>query len=186
MCFYKLSRATFSSLQNIGKSMFILSNIFMSTLSKDAAISVRGRKHLNIHSTHQDFCQRFINAIGKDSYIRPHRHTVSNKRELLVALKGSFSLLTFDDHGNFIDNIFFGSEKYVGSSCPNLGLEIPPEVWHTVIAIEENSVLLEVKEGPFISSEAKEFASWAPQEGSDSAAVFLANCRSFISQKKSL
>lgn len=151
----------------------------MSTLSADASKSVRGRKHLNIHSSHQDFCQRFINAIGMDSYIRPHRHTGSGKRELLVALKGSFSLLTFDEHGNYINNVCFGSERYAGRSCPNVGLEIPPDVWHTVMANEENSILLEVKEGPYIAGEAKNFANWAPEEGSDGAAVFVANCRKF-------
>jgi cupin fold WbuC family metalloprotein len=166
--------------------MILLSNVLMSTLGADAEKSVRGRKNLNIHSSHQDFCQRFINAIRIASYIRSHRHTVSGKRELLVALKGSFSLLTFDEHGNFIDNVCFGSEKYAGSSCPNIGLEIPPDVWHTVIASEENSILLEVKEGPFIASEAKEFASWAPQEGSDGAAVFLANYHKFSKSNPSL
>ena len=43
--------------------------------------------------------------------------------------------------------------------------ETPMDVWHTVLAKQEISILLEVKEGPFVSDEAKELALWAPQDG---------------------
>ena len=55
----------------------------------------------------------------------------------------------------------------------------PPDVWHTVLAKQENSILLEVKEGPFVSDEAKELALWAPQDGSEEVDSFLAKCHKF-------
>ena len=45
-------------------------------------------------------------------------------------------------------------------------MELPSECWHTLIVLEPASVLLEVKEGPFIPAVAKDIAPWAPLLGS--------------------
>ena len=73
----------------------------------------------------------------------------------------------------------FGSELYADEVCSNVGLEIAPDVWHTVLAKQENSILLEVKEGPFVLDEAKELQLWAPQGGSAEVDIFLAKCHKF-------
>ena len=44
----------------------------------------------------------------------------------------------------------------------------------------------EVKEGPFVSGEAKEIALWAPQDGSAETAIFLAKCHKFSQSNPSL
>jgi len=64
--------------------------------------------------------------------------------------------------------------------------ETPMDVWHTVLAKQEISILLEVKEGPFVPDEAKELALWAPQDGSAEVNGFLARCREFSESKASL
>lgn len=46
-----------------------------------------------------------------------------------------------------------------------MGVEIEPGVWHSFIGLEENSVLYEVKEGPFIENSAKHYPGWAPAKG---------------------
>lgn len=48
-----------------------------------------------------------------------------------------------------------------------------PNQWHTVIAIAPNSLLFEVKEGPFYSDFAKETAPWAPKEDSEEALTYF-------------
>ena len=58
-------------------------------------------------------------------------------------------------------------------------MEISPNVWHTVLEKQENSILLEVKEGPFFSDEAEELALWAPHDGSAEVDSFLAKCHKF-------
>jgi hypothetical protein len=65
-------------------------------------------------------------------------------------------------------------------------VEIPPNVWHTVLAKQENSILLEVKEGPFVSDEAKELVLWALQDGSAKVDSFLAKCHKFSQSNPSL
>ena len=50
---------------------------------------------------------------------------------------------------------------------------MPSYTWHTVIALELGSVLLEVKAGPYDPNQPKEFASWAPEESSSEVAGYL-------------
>ncbi|MFN7835777.1 MAG: WbuC family cupin fold metalloprotein, partial [Burkholderiaceae bacterium] len=54
-----------------------------------------------------------------------------------------------------------------------LGAEVPASTWHTVIALESGSVLLEVKAGPFDPSMPKDLAPWAPEEGASNARPYL-------------
>lgn len=44
------------------------------------------------------------------------------------------------------------------------GVELPAGTWHTIVPLLDNSVLLEVKSGPFAPNLAKEFAPLAPEE----------------------
>ena len=72
--------------------MFILDNKMLDGLCQKAEHSPRRRQHLNIHCSYQESCQRLFNAIQPKSYIPPQRHSVANKQELLVAVRGTFFL----------------------------------------------------------------------------------------------
>ena len=63
---------------------------------------------------------------------------------------------------------------------------IPPDSWLTVLAKQKNLILREVKEGPFVSDEIREFGLWAPQDGSAKVASFLAKCHKFSESNPSL
>jgi cupin fold WbuC family metalloprotein len=133
-----------------------------------AGMSARLRQHDNLHASPNDPCQRLFNAIGQDSYIRPHRHNTDPKVETLVAVWGRFALLLFNDLGGLTDVVEFG----VGTDA--MAIELPPALWHTIVALTPQAVLFEAKAGPFNPSAAKELAPWAPDEGSGAAAAFLA------------
>lgn len=147
-------------------------------LVHEAASTSRGRQYRNIHESYRDPCQRLFNAIGMDSYIRPHRHLSDPRTETLIAVRGVMTLLVFDDAGEITQLIRFGCER----GC-NLGVEISPGVWHTVIAEAPGAVLFEVKAGPFDPNMAKELAAWAPPEGSLEAAPYLTDLRRVIINK---
>lgn len=148
---------------------------YLQSLVTEAASSKRLRQHRNIHATFQDPCQRFMNAIGIESYIRPHRHAQDPKSETLIAVRGVFALVVFDDDGNMDEAIKFGTERNADDGDINVGLEIPPGCWHTIVSLKDGSILLELKAGPFNPSAAKEPAPWAPEEGTEeSAKYFLA------------
>ena len=134
-----------------------------------AAGTPRRRQHHNLHTSHTDPSQRLLNAIGLDSYIRPHRHALDPKVECLVAVRGKFSLITFDERGSPERVVRFGTELHGRDDQLDIGVEVPAATWHTVIALVPGSVLLEVKAGPFDPHAAKEPAPWAPEEHSADA-----------------
>jgi cupin fold WbuC family metalloprotein len=55
-----------------------------------------------------------------------------------------------------------------------LGCDIRPGVWHTIFALVPDTVVFEVKPGPYSPANDKDFAPWAPAEYSPEAAAFLA------------
>lgn len=144
---------------------------YLAKLSSQAKNNPRLRQHSNIHHTNQDNCQRLFNAIELGSYIRPHRHLTDPKEELLIAIRGKMALVTFDEQGNVIDILSFGTERG-GVSLP-IGAEVSNGTWHTVVALETGCILLEVKAGPFDPDQPKDLAPWAPEEFSGAAADYL-------------
>lgn len=150
------------------------SNSFLDGLTHNSLLSTRKRKHCNIHTKCSDSCQRLFNAIGADSYIPPHRHSLDPKHECLIAVSGLFVLFIFDDNGEVLAIIKFGSDLYRNQdiNC-GVGVEIPPNTWHTVIALSESAVLFEVKEGPFDPLSAKEIAPWAPNEFAEKSLLYF-------------
>ena len=151
--------------------MKVFDNHYFDDLISKAQVNPRLRQHGNIHQSYQDACQRLFNAIEPDSYIRPHRHTADPRDELLIAIRGVMALVTFDDQGTVTGILRFGSEKYAG--IVSAGAEVPASTWHTVIAVEPDCVLLEVKAGPFDPKQPKDLAPWAPEEGSAMAQDYL-------------
>ena len=135
--------------------------------------SSRRRQHLNLHTSYQDPCQRLLNAVQPNSYIRPHRHSLDPRVETLLAVKRRFALWVFDDAGGVTSCTLFGSELHSVNAKFACGVEIQPREWHTVLSLKEDSVLFEAKAGPFDLSAAKEFADWAPEEGCLAASSYL-------------
>lgn len=156
-----------------------ISSCLVENLTRQAKSNIRLRLHHNFHANYADPVQHLVNSINIDSYIRPHRHSLDPKSECLIALKGSFALIIFDDYGLVVDVVKFESERYVNDDS-NYGVNVTSGIWHTVIALEQDSVLFEVKCGPFNPLKAKEFASWAPAEGSNEALFYLANLRNSL------
>ena len=145
---------------------------YLDGLTVQAKVSPRLRQHRNVHQSYQEASQRLFNAIEPGSYIRPHRHASDPREELLIAVRGLMALVTFDDQGDVTSLLRFGTEGHEGDVA--VGVEVSSSTWHTVIALETDCVLLEVKAGPFDPNQPKDLAPWAPEEGCDAASVYLA------------
>lgn len=143
-------------------------------LIADARASARRRMNLNLHADFADPIQRFLNAIGEDSYIRPHRHLLDPKPEILLAVSGSLALVVFDEEGTVSRVTRFGAGH---SASENFGVEVSPSWWHTVIALSPDAVAMEIKSGPFDPTAAKELAPWAPMEGVPAAFAYFSALR---------
>jgi cupin fold WbuC family metalloprotein len=154
-----------------------LSGAMLDELVEHADRAPRGRQHQNLHGNHDAPVQRLFNAIGMDSYIRPHRHWHDPKTETLLAIRGSLTFVTFNDEGVVTDAIRLGEQVAGSTANVSIGVEVPPGVWHTLIADEPGAIVFEVKSGPFDPSKAKEFGAWSPVEGSDEAQAYLTALR---------
>jgi len=124
-----------------------------------AAISERKRINYNFHKEMSDTLQRMLNVMNTNTYVQPHKHENPDKREVFIILTGKVLVVEFDDTGNITEHIFL--DRDLG----NYACEIAPGTWHTIICLENNSVVYEVKDGPYIPETDKQFANWAPTEG---------------------
>ncbi|MBF0315076.1 MAG: WbuC family cupin fold metalloprotein [Oligoflexia bacterium] len=141
------------------KCELITTNLIEELILKSQALP---RRRLN-HNFHQleDLAQRMLNCFNKNSYVCPHRHITPPKNELFYLIRGRLAILLFEDDGTVSDTYILDVKTQ------NLGIDIKAGTWHTIIALEEGSVVLEVKEGPYVPMSDKDFAPWAPREGGD-------------------
>jgi len=71
-------------------------------LAEKATANPRGRQHHTFHEM-EDPCHRMAVGLQPSTYIPPHRHLSADKAETLIALKGRFGLLIFDEQGAVTD-----------------------------------------------------------------------------------
>ncbi len=118
-----------------------------------------------------DKVQVMLNAVEPESYIRPHRHGNPRKVEIIQAVCGRIAAVSFDDTGNVLKKEVTEAEK-----CGNVIL-ISAGTWHSMVSLESGSVMLEIIEGPYDAGTHKQFAAWAPEEGTDEAGWFLSGLK---------
>lgn len=139
----------------------------LQTVSQQAKVNPRLRTNYNFHTTAADRLQRMLNAVEPYSYVCPHKHEHPDKREAFIILTGKMLVVEFDLQGNITDHIV------LDASAGNFGVELPPATYHTIVALEPNTVVYEVKDGPYEVSNDKGFAPWAPAEGSADCLEYL-------------
>lgn len=147
--------------------MHAIDEELIADLGRQAAKSPRRRQHYNLHADYSDPCQRLLNFLWHDSYIRPHRHAADQKEETLIALRGEMGCLIFDAAGCVISRTCL----IAGGDCPALIIE--PGEWHSIVALSRSAVLFETKAGPFDPAAAKEPAPWAVDETAPGAGAYL-------------
>jgi len=135
--------------------------------TEKAKAASRNRMNHNFHKQSDDLLQRMLNAMEPGTYIRPHKHENPDKREAFVIIRGRVAFIEFDRNGRVVDHIVMDAAQ----GC--YGLEIAPRCYHTLISLQSGSVLYEVKDGPYNAETDKNFASWAPEEGSNEASMYL-------------
>ncbi len=138
----------------------------------DAAIfgsreSPRKRIILPFHDGADNTLHRMLNAIQPGSYIRPHRHFDPPKDESLVLLRGALTFFTFHEDGT-VDKV---CKAAAGST--SFGIDVKAGVFHTFIATEPDTVVFEVKPGPWSPATDKDFAAWSPEEGSPECELYM-------------
>ena len=125
----------------------------------------RLRQNHNFH-LESDLVQRFLNVLQPGTYVRPHRHLRATKGEgfeCFLVLQGAIGLLVFDSQNQLIHR------ERLDAAGPVRGVELADNQMHTLVAIEPNTVMFELKQGPYRPSEDKDFLAGSPPEGTSEA-----------------
>jgi len=152
----------------------LITQDLLNQVSAEAAASPRRRKNRNFHGSNDDRAHRLLNAMEPDSYVMPHRHLDASKDETIVALRGRFGLVLFDESGQV------ASTAVIGADLAALGVDIAHGTFHSIVALEPGSVFFEAKAGPYVAITEAERAAWAPAEGTLEAAAYLEKLRALF------
>jgi len=136
-------------------------------VSSKAKISARKRKNYNFHPVLEDPLQRMLNAMEPGTYVQPHKHENPGKTEAFLLLRGKVLVIQFDANGNITDHSLLSKDS------GNYGVEIAPGVFHTLVSLEPDSIIYEVKNGPYNPIDDKNFAPWAPTENDPSREKYI-------------
>lgn len=131
--------------------------------------SPRRRMIQKIHKSDDAGVHRMFNALQPGTYVTPHRHLNPRKEETILVVSGAMLLIRFSDEGDIVGKLLLqpGTEFF--------GVDVAPEVYHTYIALKPDTLIFEVKDGPYEASSDKDFPDWAPREGTEEANEYLLN-----------
>ena len=123
----------------------------------------RPRRRMN-HNLHQetDLVQRFLNVLQPGTYIRPHRHVRHQNGtgfECFLVLQGSIGLLLFDPDGSLIQR------ERLDAEGPLRGIELAENQFHSLVCLRPDTVMFELKQGPYQPTDDKDFLPSFPREG---------------------
>ncbi len=115
----------------------------LDNLSSQAKESPRLRMNLDLRNSDADTSQRMLNAIEPGSVIPIHRHQKTS--ETVVVLRGRVIEEFYDE----LERICSAAYE-LAAGGPVFALNIPAGQWHTLRALESGTVILEMKDGPYI------------------------------------
>jgi cupin fold WbuC family metalloprotein len=129
--------------------------------------SARRRVILPFHKGDDAPLHRMFNALQPGTYVQPHRHLTVPKDELFVVLRGAVDALVFDDAGalTLAARLTAGGEAF--------GIDIAAGSYHSFLVRAPDTLMYEVKQGPYSRLDDKDFAPWAPPEGSAEVGAYL-------------
>ena len=166
----QIIRISAAATKSCHETVAVIDHKLVERKAGDAARSARRREIHVFHEGDPDLLQRMLNAIQPGSYVRPHQHLHPPKAESLIVLQGALAYVSFGEDGLPQE----GNSIPIDPARGVYGCDIRPGVWHTIFALAPDTVLFEVKPGPYGPGVDKEFASWSPAENTPQAVVFLA------------
>jgi cupin fold WbuC family metalloprotein len=121
--------------------MRLIDRELLDEVSKQALESERLRMNYNLHTAFDAPAQRLLNAlqIGTDLPIHRYKHTA----ETYILLQGELKVLYYNDSKAVTESVVLNPSK------GNYGIHIPAGQWHTIEVLAPDSVIFEVKDGPY-------------------------------------
>ena len=120
-----------------------ITQALLDDLTAKAKESSRLRMNLDLRDSAEDTSQRMLNAIEPGSPLPIHRHQKTS--ETVVCLRGRLVEEYYDELERMCTEAI-----ELSPNGPVVALNIPPGQWHTVRALESGTVILEMKNGPYV------------------------------------
>ena len=122
--------------------MVLIDNALLDSLTEQAKASPRLRMNYDLRNGSSDTSQRMLNAIEPGSVVPIHRHQKTS--ETVVVLRGRVVEEFYDE----LERICSATYE-VSAGGPVCALNIPAGTWHTLRALENGTVILEMKDGAY-------------------------------------
>lgn len=120
-----------------------ITQALLDKLTEQAKESPRLRMNYDLRNSEEDTSQRMLNAIEPGSPLPIHRHQKTS--ETVVCLRGRLVEEYYDE----LERMCIETIE-LSPNGPVVALNIPPGQWHTVRALESGTVILEMKNGPYV------------------------------------
>lgn len=106
-----------------------------------AKANERLRMNFNLHDKLEAKAQRLLNALEPGTVVPVHRHP--HTAETYIVLRGSIRILFYSDDKRLTE------EFTITPKQNEYGIHIPAGQWHTLEVLEPDTVIFEVKDGPY-------------------------------------
>ena len=124
--------------------MQVIDEKLLNRVSIEAQASPRLRMNYNFHEDLGDKCQRLLNALEPGTVMPIHHLKVD---EMFLILRGRINVTIHNDDGEVIQSV------ELSPSNGNYAVNIKAGEWHSLTCEEPNTIIMEVKEGPYIPHE---------------------------------
>ena len=122
--------------------MKIINKELLDEITRQAKESPRLRMNYNLHDNLDAKTQKLLNALEPGTILPIHRHPNTNETYLL--LRGKLNVILYNDKKEVLETM------HLDTANGNYGLDIPAGQWHSIEVLESGTVILEVKDGPYI------------------------------------
>ena len=119
----------------------IINGALLDNLTAQAKASPRLRMAMDLRNTPEDGSQRILNALEPGTIMPIHRHHASS--ETVVLLRGKIEWVFYDDKGVETERVILDA-----NGEPKM-LNVERDRWHSLVCLEEGSVLFECKDGVY-------------------------------------
>lgn len=122
--------------------MHLINKKLLDRVSQQANESERLRMNYNLHDSLDAPAQRLLNALQPGTLLPVHRH--QDTAETYILLRGRLKIEYYNDNKEITETIVLDPSE------ENYGIHIPAGQWHTVEVLSPDTVIFEVKDGPYM------------------------------------